>query len=282
MKTKLIGNRKRRLEELMKEAIEDPKINEIIEGKESKPIKTKNDTEEVLIFSNRDIIQAIDKKGLLTVLVRPYLIKDFSMFKGRLYDCGNRSIKGTLDGKTLVDGVFDVICEYGNTLYGGGNGFVHSVFVSSSNKGGYQVTALYVHNNKLLYADSQGFVYDAFSSSKIGGCGKGPINALCSIGPILYYAYENKIHEIYANDAELKTRPSKVNAMCIHNGRLIDGGDYGIFDTITGNALYVNYNPKVDAMISIPADLFQDEFLSKIKEKADMESGGFRSGLGGP
>jgi hypothetical protein len=263
MKIKIIEEEEQNLDDLVKRARTDKKLKELMWGK-------KRD-ENLLIYADEGIIN-LHGEIVIKIAERSIAVNDFAVHTGRLIDCGYYvGLHDVFDDDWIekTSALNYALCENNGQLYVATTDSTRGVVRPHRRKGhsyyfDNYITALCSHNGGFYGGDSSGQIHNMLNDNSVV-LREVPteVSALCSHEGHLYCAYGSVVRDVHTY-AESYSRPGKVKALCVHNGRLLDGGEYGIYDTINNKP--INADVKVNAMISVPRKVFGkyvDEILDK-------------------
>jgi len=271
----ILGNRRKgRLEELARQAENDPVFKEIFEEKQESKVETKGD--EILMFAEDYTMNAMWGKDVLLIGKKTSIIRAMAMYKGGVVAAGDEGIiYDSFSGDVVKFCSRSVLamCNVGEKLYLAMNSDKESLIFQlpqniAVDRLKQRITALCKHKGQFYYGTEIGNIVNAKKNEIVylGDNQKNSANALCSYKNVLYCSVFDKIFSICSDHYYdlIAVRPGNVSSLCIFNGKLHDAGSYGIYETLTN--VPVRKNIGVYALCSAPKSLLE-EYLGLLTNK---------------
>jgi hypothetical protein len=265
MKQKIVDENEQSLDDLIKRARSDSQLKRIIRGKPEKKQPEQQGYELVIAVDDEILgMREFEPRGVMEK--RKGKITCFAIHGNKLLDAvEGHGIYNTLaatylkrDPVLLYDtNFFDQIYSFNGYLFASGvkKGGVYEVLVVGDRLNRIimscpaQVVEMCEYKGKLVHADCLGRIYNTEHEEVIMQNVADDIKAICNNNDILYAATGNRVLDA-TNAKTAARRDSQVKCLCVHRERLLDGGAYGIYDTLR-NEKIISANP--DKMISVPS-----------------------------
>jgi hypothetical protein len=233
------------LDELVKRARSDKELKKLMHQPESDVLIYASGSNISMYWHGRHfLLQSMPDRINKLVLHKDHLYFNYLDRVGRLFD----------DQEVKYDfGFVTALCSHNDKMYGSIHDVQGYYVKHMAGKERYEfqtkIKALCSYKGKLLAGDQAGKIFDVMSGEIIVEHRK-QITALFVYEDCLYSARDNEIWVTVPQTTERMItddqRPDNVWAIASYNGRLIDAGLYGIFDTRKNER--VGIFPKIDAM----------------------------------
>jgi hypothetical protein len=233
---------------LIKKARKDRTLREIIHGEAP-------DFANTLIYAvDHNIFMHLDKGEDKKIVKRSGNVSGLAYWDGKICDCGSYYAicnPHNPDDVVSVTTPVNAIASYHGDLYYCSASFpnIKSVNRKEEHKFPEIQTAIALHQGNLLAGDTCGNIHYMSGQSFCRNLGE-RIGVIFNRGSDLYCGSGKKIFKISDKVKEIGKRDYDVRAMCAYKGKLIDGGEYGVFDTLSNEPLYPDL--QVAAMINVP------------------------------
>jgi hypothetical protein len=266
MRTEIISEEEQSLDDLIVRARSDSELKRLINNPAS--------GDDVLIFGSGKEIFMLYKDSSCSLQKRESKINGFALHGNHIYDICGSGMGRLFDDKKVFNRDFVAICEhkdmfFGTTLYTKGSLIrrLDPAPIETLRETDNAVGALCSYRGHLLAGDVTGRIFYAATKNVIVEHNK-PITALYSYDDALYYASDEIWVKLPAGgEVQLKVRRNPVCALSVYNGRLVDAGPYGVYDTKSGKRIVIS---QITAMTVIPyskaMQIFPDDkkvFLKK-------------------
>jgi hypothetical protein len=248
MKMKIIEDGEESLDDLVVRARTDSRLREIIQG-----IPLVKGT---LVFATKEAGQYQYDWNRVKKISDKYT-KSFTSLDDEIHFLAGAGFIGKFGKDDFVGAIaydINVICGHNGKIYLGGKSELDGgpgIIVALNEVGlskiirSAPVTALCLYNGK-MYDASGGRVMETKRALTLAEFHE-PVNAICQWENKLCIAVGNRIAVTAVKDTKLGIvnnfyREGQVRSLCIHNGELVDAGDYGVMygqqSSIKGIALY--------------------------------------------